>query len=53
MALGFWALLLAGATGEGCVRLYVLWVIFWGVDDLGFRLVRRAGDRQFLSSGAN
>lgn len=25
MALGLWALLLAGATGEGCVRLDVLW----------------------------
>ncbi|KAK1781134.1 hypothetical protein QBC45DRAFT_78694 [Copromyces sp. CBS 386.78] len=46
MALRIWALLLAGATGEGCVRLYVLWN-FFGVDDLGFRLVRRAGDRQF------
>lgn len=44
MALGPWALLLAGATGEGCVRLYVLW-IFFGVD-LGFRLVRRADERQ-------
>ena len=42
MALGFWALLLAGATGKGCVRLYVLW-IFLGVEKLGFRLVRRAG----------